>query len=176
MEKEYIITIFSENKVGLLNQVTTIFTCRNINIESVTASESAISGIHRYTIVVHTDQEKIEKVVKQIEKKVDVIKAYVYTLDQVVQQEIAMYRVRRSPSIEHIVRKFNVRVLEVGEDYMVLEKTGHASETRELFERLKPYGLLQFVRSGVVSLPKSDAEREDLHHYLSIHDPEYGKY
>lgn len=175
MEKEYIITIFSENKVGLLNQITTIFTCRNINIDSLTTSESAISGIYRFTMAVHTDQEKIEKVVKQIEKKVDVFKAYVYTPDQVVQQEIALYRVRRSPSVEKMIRKFNVRIIEVGEDYMVLEKTGHTDETRELFEDLRPYGLLQFVRSGQVCLPKNDDEREDLHRYLSLHDPQYDK-
>ena len=74
MNKEYIITVFSENKVGLLSQITTVFTCRDINIESLTTSESSIPGIHKFTIVVITDPEKIEKLVKQIEKKIDVLK------------------------------------------------------------------------------------------------------
>mgnify|MGYP002610485275 CR=1 FL=1 len=73
MNKEYIITVFSENKVGLLSQITTVFTCRDINIESLTTSESSIPGIHKFTIVVITDPEKIEKLVKQIEKKIDVL-------------------------------------------------------------------------------------------------------
>ena len=58
MNKEYIITVFSENKVGLLSQITTVFTCRDINIESLTTSESSIPGIHKFTIVVITDPER----------------------------------------------------------------------------------------------------------------------
>ena len=92
MNKEYIITVFSENKVGLLSQITTVFTCRDINIESLTTSESSIPGIHKFTIVVITDPEKIEKLVKQIEKKIDVLKAFVFTPYEVVQQEIALYK------------------------------------------------------------------------------------
>ena len=74
MEKEFIITVFSENKVGLLSQITTVFTHRNVNIESLTASESAIEGIHKYTILVKNDEEKVTNLVKQIEKKIDVLK------------------------------------------------------------------------------------------------------
>ncbi|MDD4820559.1 MAG: acetolactate synthase small subunit [Flavobacteriales bacterium] len=173
MEKEYILTIFSENKVGLLNQITTIFTCRNINIESLTTSESAISGIHRYTVVVFTDSEKVEKLVKQIEKKVDVLKAFVYTPDEVVQQEIALYKVPRSKNVENLVRKHNVRILEVDDDFIVLEKTGHKDETQELFEMLKPYGLLQFVRSGQIAITKS--YREALNEYLEKQDKMFVK-
>ena len=89
MEQEYIITVFSENKVGLLSQITTVFTCRNVNIESLTTSESALAGIHKFTIVVRTDPEKIEKLARQVEKRIDVLKVFVFTSDEVVQQEIA---------------------------------------------------------------------------------------
>lgn len=122
MNKEYIITVFSENKVGLLSQITTVFTCRDINIESLTTSESSIPGIHKFTIVVITDPEKIEKLVKQIEKKIDVLKAFVFTPDEVVQQEIALYKVTRSNSVEKLVRDHHVRILEICDDYIVLEK------------------------------------------------------
>ena len=57
MDKEFIITVFSENKVGLLSQITTVFTHRNVNIESLTVSESAIEGVHKYTIMVRNDEE-----------------------------------------------------------------------------------------------------------------------
>ena len=129
MNKEYIITVFSENKVGLLSQITTVFTCRDINIESLTTSESSIPGIHKFTIVVITDPEKIEKLVKQIEKKIDVLKAFVFTPDEVVQQEIALYKVTRSNSVEKLVRDHHVRILEICDDYIVLEKTGHKEDT-----------------------------------------------
>lgn len=164
MNKEYIITVFSENKVGLLSQITTVFTCRNVNIESLTTSESALTGIHKFTIVVYTEPDKIEKLVKQIEKKVDVLKAFVYTPDEVVQQEIALYKVTRSNNVEKLVRDHHVRILEISDDYIVLEKTGHKTETQELFQLLKPYGVQQFVRSGQVAIIKS--KRELLNEYL----------
>ena len=164
MEQEYIITVFSENKVGLLSQITTVFTCRNVNIESLTTSESALAGIHKFTIVVRTDPEKIEKLARQVEKRIDVLKVFVFTSDEVVQQEIALYKVTRSRNVEKLVREHNVRILEIDDDYIVVEKTGYKSETRELFELLQPYGVQQFVRSGTVAIIKS--RRELLNEYL----------
>ena len=164
MEQEYIITVFSENKVGLLSQITTVFTCRNVNIESLTTSESALAGIHKFTIVVRTDPEKIEKLARQVEKRIDVLKVLVFTSDEVVQQEIALYKVTRSRNVEQLVRRHNVRILEIDDDYIVVEKTGYKSETRELFELLQPYGVQQFVRSGIVAIIKS--RRELLNEYL----------
>ena len=164
MEQEYIITVFSENKVGLLSQITTVFTCRNVNIESLTTSESALAGIHKFTIVVRTDPEKIEKLARQVEKRIDVLKVFVLTSDEVVQQEIALYKVTRSRNVEQLVRRHNVRILEIDDDYIVVEKTGYKSETRELFELLQPYGVQQFVRSGTVAIVKS--RRELLNEYL----------
>ena len=164
MEQEYIITVFSENKVGLLSQITTVFTCRNVNIESLTTSESALAGIHKFTIVVRTDPGKIEKLARQVEKRIDVLKVFVFTSDEVVQQEIALYKVTRSRNVEQLVRRHNVRILEIDDDYIVVEKTGYKSETRELFELLQPYGVQQFVRSGTVAIVKS--RRELLNEYL----------
>ena len=164
MEQEYIITVFSENKVGLLSQITTVFSCRDVNIESLTTSESALPGIHKFTIVVRTDPEKIEKLARQVEKRIDVLKVFVFTSDEVVQQEIALYKVTRSRNVEQLVRRHNVRILEIDDDYIVVEKTGYKSETRELFELLQPYGVQQFVRSGTVAIIKS--RRELLNEYL----------
>ena len=113
MEQEYIITVFSENKVGLLSQITTVFTCRNVNIESLTTSESALAGIHKFTIVVRTGPDRVEKLARQVEKKIDVLKVFVYTSDEVVQQEIALYKVTRSRNVEKLVREHNVRILEI---------------------------------------------------------------
>ncbi len=164
MEQEYIITVFSENKVGLLSQITTVFTCRNVNIESLTTSQSALKGIHKFTIVVRTDPEKVEKLARQVEKRVDVLKTFVFTSDEVVQQEIALYKVTRSRNVEQLVRRHNVRILEIDDDYIIVEKTGYKSETHELFELLQPYGVQQFVRSGTVAIVKS--RRELLNEYL----------
>ena len=147
-----------------MSQIPTVFTCRNVNIESLTTSESALAGIHKFTIVVRTDPEKIEKLARQVEKRIDVLKVFVFTSDEVVQQEIALYKVTRSRNVEQLVRRHNVRILEIDDDYIVVEKTGYKSETRELFELLQPYGVQQFVRSGTVAIVKS--RRELLNEYL----------
>ena len=111
-----------------------------------------------------TSPETVEKVVRQIEKKIDVLKTFVYRPEEVVQQEIALYKVTRSNSVEQLVRRHNVRILEVDTDYIVVEKTGHKEETQQLFRLLQPYGVQQFVRSGTVAVIKS--RRELLNEYL----------
>ena len=164
MNNEYTITVFSENHVGLLNQITIVFTRRHINIESLTVSASALPGIHKFTIVVETSLDKVEKVVKQIEKRIDVLKAYYLTNDEVVHQEIAMYKVPTNEllegnDIEHIVRKYSARILEVTKDYTIIHKTGHKEETQALFHELNKYGVLQFVRSGRIAITKGRIEK-----------------
>ena len=163
MENLYTITIYTENFVGLLNRITIIFTRRHINIESITASESEIKNIHRYTIVVKTTEELVKKVVAQIEKVVDVLRAAYFTDEEIVYQEIALYKVRtesfmKGDNVEKIIRMFNARILTIEPEYIVIEKCGHKTETQQLFEELLPFGVLQFVRSGRVALTKEIKE------------------
>jgi acetolactate synthase-1/3 small subunit len=161
----FTITIFSENTVGLLNQVTIIFTRRGLNIETLSVSPSAIEGIHKFTITTFTDRETIDKVVKQIDKRVDIVKAYYNTDEDLVFQEIALYKVSTKKllslgSIEDIIRRYNARILDVTEIWTVLEKTGHYDETQALFRELsEKIGVLQFIRSGRVAITKSKVER-----------------
>ena len=161
----YTITIFSENTVGLLNQITIIFTRRGLNIETLSVSSSAIEGVHKFTITTFTDKEMVEKVIKQIDKRVDILKAYYNTNDDLIFQEIALYKVATKKllelgSVESIVRRYNVRILDMTETWTVLEKTGHYDETQSLFKELsQTTGVLQFIRSGRVAITKSKVER-----------------
>jgi acetolactate synthase-1/3 small subunit len=163
MKQEFTLTIFSENRVGLLNQITTVLTRRHINIESLTTSESAIAGIHKFTIVVFTTREQVEKLVTQIEKRIDIIKAFVFTADEIIHQEIALYKVgteslMNGTEVEGLVRQYGARILEMSPEYTVIEKTGHKRETQELFEKLDKFGVMQFVRSGRIAVTKSKNE------------------
>ncbi len=162
--KEFTITAFSENSIGLLNRITIIFTRRHINIESLAVSESALQGIFKFTIVIRTTQEVIEKVVKQIEKVVDVLRAYYLCQEEIIYQEIALYKVptealTESTEIEGLVRRYNARILEVTNEYTVIEKTGHKEETQQLFDNMKKFGVLQFTRSGRIAITKAKKER-----------------
>lgn len=84
MEKTFTVSIFTENSIGMLNRITIIFTRRHLNIDSIIASESEVKDVHRYTITLKTTREKIDKVLGQIEKLVDVIKAFVHEENEIV--------------------------------------------------------------------------------------------
>jgi len=162
-KQTFTISAISENHIGLLNRITIIFTRRHVNIESLTVSGSAIPGIHKFTIVVNDTLEKVEKVVSQIDKLVEVLKAFYHNEEEIIHQEVALYKVPTaalisSNNIEVTVRKHSARILEVTSDYTVIEKTGHKEETQELFDELSKYGLLQFTRSGRIAITKSNTE------------------
>lgn len=164
MKKEYNITAYSENHIGLLNRVTIIFTRRKVNIESLTVSASAIKGVSKFTIVVEVTEEQVKKIVQQIEKQVEVLKAYYLRNDEIIYQEVALYKVSTEAliggdQIEKLVRKHNARILEITKDYTVIEKTGHSEETQDFFNELNEFKVLQFVRSGKVAITRSPIER-----------------
>ena len=163
MKQDFTISIFTENHIGILNQITIILTRRQINVESLTASESAVKGVHLLIIVVKTTSEMIQKVARQMEKLVDVLKVFVHTYDQIIYQEIALYKVTTKGLmtgnvIDHIVRSYNARIIEVSPEYIVLEKTGHKSEIIGLLSQLEPYGVLQFARSGRIAITRQVKE------------------
>jgi acetolactate synthase-1/3 small subunit len=151
--------------VGLLNQITIILTRRGLNIETLSVSPSAIEGIHKFTITTFADPEMIVKVVKQIDKRVDIIKAYYNTDEDLVFQEIALYKLPTGKllalgSIEELVRRYNIRILDITDVWTVIEKTGRYEETQALFEELsKKTGVLQFIRSGRIAITKSNVEK-----------------
>ncbi|MGI5975456.1 MAG: acetolactate synthase small subunit [Paludibacter sp.] len=163
--KLYTITVFSENTVGLLNQITIIFTRRAINIETLSVSPSAIKGIHKFTITAFATQSVIEKIVKQIDKRVDILKSYYNTDEDLIHQEIALYKIATEKlmamgSIESLIRQYNIKILDMNDTFVVFLKSGHYAETQQLFEELSnTIGVLQFVRSGRIAITKAKVER-----------------
>jgi acetolactate synthase-1/3 small subunit len=149
----------------LLNQISIIFTRRGLNIETLSVSPSALEGIHKFTITTYTDEDTIEKVVKQIDKRIDIIKSFYNTDEELVYQEIALYKIATEDfiqlgSIEDLIRKYNIRILEMTQNCVVLEKTGHYNETQGLFDELsQKMKVLQFIRSGRIAITKSKIER-----------------
>jgi acetolactate synthase-1/3 small subunit len=172
MKQEFTISLFTEDHIGILGQITIILTRRQINIDSLTASESAVKGVFLLTIVVKTTSEMVQKVARQMEKLVDVLKVFVHTSDQIIYQEIALFKVTTKGLmsgniIDQIVRTHHTRILEVSPEYIVLEKTGHKKEITELLDQLEPFGVLQFVRSGRVAITK---QVKELNAYLKDMD------
>ena len=159
MDNTYTLSVFTEDKIGLLNRVTIIFTRRHINIESITASESEVKGIYRYTIVITISQEQVEKLVGQIEKQVEVLKAFYHINNDILSREMALYKVsaealKENELFTRIVNENHAKILSIAPEYIVIEKTGDEREIQYLFNDLEKFGMLEFVRSGRVAITK----------------------
>ncbi len=162
-EKFYTITVYTENSVGLLNRVSGIFLKRHINIESINASVSEIQGVHKYVVLVKTTEDWVRKITGQLEKQVEVIKAFYHTDDEIIYQESALFKIKSDllfdeRQIQNIIKDSNSQIVTVSRDFFVIAKTGRRHEIEELYDELEPYGIMQFVRSGRISVSKESME------------------
>lgn len=170
MEQEknfYTLIVFSENFAGLLNQVTAVFTRRQVNIESLNVSASSIKGVHKYTITCWSTEEQIQVITKQIEKRIDVLQAHYFTDDEIFIQEVALYKlatpkVLENPDISKAVRQHGAQIVEVNPTYTVVSKKGMTDDIMSLYFALNEYKcVLQYVRSGRIAITKSCTEYLD---------------
>ena len=157
--QEFNITVYTEHHVGLLNRIATIFSRRKMNIESLNTSPSEIEGIHRFNIVIHETEDVVRKLTRQIEKQVEVLKVYYHTNEDVIWQEMALYKVptdviAEKALVERLLRENGARAVVIRKDYTVFETTGHREETDNLIKVLQPYGLIEFVRSARIAIIK----------------------
>lgn len=162
MKQEFTITVYTENQIGLLNRIAIMFSRRKINIESLNTSPSEIEGIHRFTIVIQEVEDVVKKLVRQIEKQVDVLKAYFNTNDQIIWQELALYKVptdeiAEKVKVERLLREHGARAVVIRKDYTIFETSGHREETDKLITVLEPFGLIEFVRSARVAIIKESS-------------------
>ncbi len=167
-KQEYTITVYTENQIGLLNRIAIIFSRRKINIDSLNTSPSEVESVHRFTIVINETEDVVRKLCRQIEKQVEVLKAYYNTADEIVWQELALYKVptdiiAEEVKVERLLREHGAKAVVIRKDYTVFEVAGHREETDNLIKVLEPFGLIEFVRSGRVAIIKnSDGFHEKL--------------
>jgi acetolactate synthase-1/3 small subunit len=160
IKEEHTLSVYSENMVGLLNKISIIFSRRKINVESVNTSPSEIENIYRFTIVVNETPEVVKNLVRQIEKIVDVFKVFCNTNDEIIYQQMALYKVPTSVimkdvKVERLLREYGANTVVIREDYTVFEVTGQKEEINNLLKELDKYGLIEFVRSSRIAIIKS---------------------
>lgn len=158
-KQEYTITVYTENQIGLLNRIAIIFSRRKINVESLNTSPTEVESVHRFTIVVNETEEVIKKLCRQIEKQVEVLKAYYNTAEEIIWQEFGLYkvptnRIAEEVKVERLLRQYGAKAVVIRTDYTVFEVAGHREETDKLTEVLSQYGLIEFVRSARVAIIK----------------------
>lgn len=164
MEKEWFtISVYSENNVGLLNRISGIFLKRHINIESLNVSKSEIDEVSKFTIVVNTTEKWVHNIVGQLEKQIEVIKAFYHTDDETIYQESALFKINSDllfdeRQIQNIIKESNSQIVTVAREFFVLAKSGRRHEIDEMHDQLKPFGIMQFVRSGRISVTKDEMQ------------------
>ena len=157
----YTISIYTENNIGLLNRISAIFQRRRINIESLNISVSEIEGVSRFTILVNMTEVNVKKILGQIEKQVEVIKAYYHEDDDTIFQESCLFKIKsdllfEERQIQNIIKESNARIVTVNKAFFVLEKSGHRSEIELLHRELSVFGIMQFVRSARIAVTKDE--------------------
>ena len=154
----YTISIYTENNIGILNRLSAIFLKRHINIESMTVSKSEIENVHRFTFVVKISEIQARKIIGQLEKQIEVIRAFYHTEDEVIYQETALFKISAKHLYdEKIQEKLKFRrahIVTITENYFVIEASGLKADIDRMYEKLKPYGLMQFVRSGRIAITR----------------------
>lgn len=165
--EKYTISIYSENNLGLLNRIATIFLKRHINIESLTVSGSEIENVSRFIIVVDISEERMKKIIGQIEKQVEVIKAYYHTNEECIFLQSALFKIKSSllfeeRQIQNIIKQSNAQIVTVSPEFFVIEKSGRREEIDALYEELLSFGIMQFVRSGRISVTKEEMKISEL--------------
>ena len=161
-KQEYTITLYTENSIGILGRIAGIFTRRKINIESLSTSPSEIENIHRFTIVIVESEEVVRKLCMQIEKQIDVLKAYFNNNDELIWQEQALYKVPTNiivekAYVERLLRQYGANTVVIRNDYTVFETAGHREEIDNLTQELTKYGLIEFVRGARIAIIKASA-------------------
>ncbi|WP_295982559.1 acetolactate synthase small subunit [uncultured Algibacter sp.] len=157
--KSFTISIYTENHIGLLNRISAIFQRRHINIESLTTSQSEIEGVNRFVIVVNMTETNTVKIVKQIEKQVETIRAYYHEEEDTIFTESCMFKIKsdllfNEPQIQNIIKESSARIVTVNKEFFVLEKSGRRNEIESLRRDLNVFGIMQFVRSGRIAVTK----------------------
>ncbi|HMO60900.1 MAG TPA: acetolactate synthase small subunit [Ferruginibacter sp.] len=162
-KQEYTITVYTENQIGLLNRIAIIFSRRKINVESLNTSPSEVDSVHRFTIVVNETEDVVRKLCRQIEKQVEVLKAYYNTDEEIIWQEMALYKlptsvIAENVKVERLLRQYGARAVVIRNDYTVFETTGHREEIDQLIRVFEKYGLIEFVRTARIAIIKGSSK------------------
>jgi acetolactate synthase-1/3 small subunit len=157
-KQNFTVSVYTENNVGILNRLSAIFLKRHINIESMTVSKSEIDNVHRFTFVVIVPKTLIRKVVGQLEKQIEVIRAFYHTEDEIIYHETALFKISSEhlydETIQNKMKFRRAHIISITENYFVIEASGFKEDIDNMYEKLKPYGLLQFVRSGRIAITR----------------------
>lgn len=152
------ISFLVANKPGVLVRVALVFAKRGYNIDSLVVSPSFNEKYSRMTITAKGDPLTLEQIVKQANKLIDVLHASEHTLENAIEKEFALIKIRYKPqqktSLTKILKKFQARVVDMSGQAAIIEHTGTTDELNDIESKLKTFGLIEMVRTGKVLMAR----------------------
>lgn len=169
--QNYTLILFTENTFGILNRVTSVFSRRRINLESITLSNTDRRDVIRMTLVVNLREEEKNKLEGQINKLIGVLKVFSYKNEEVLCREVALYKIAIPENEVHqllqLTLQYQTRLLHSASHCIVLEQTDSEAKIMELYDRLQSYEILDFVKSGRVAAILHKQEHQNIYPYYS---------
>lgn len=160
--QQHTISLLVNNKPGVLIRIALVFARRGYNIDSLVVSPSKDERFSRMTITASGDLNILEQIIKQLNKVVDVIHATDHTGDVVVERELALIKLQCLPrtrtELLQISEHFKCHTVDISPESVTLQCTGGTEKVDALFEMVRPYGILEMVRTGKVLMLRGSAE------------------
>jgi acetolactate synthase I/III small subunit len=156
---KHTISVLLLNKPGVLSRVTGLFSGRGFNIESLSVAQTLDPSISNLTLVTEGDNNIVEQITKQLHKLIDVIKVTDISEMESVEREMVLIRVKAEANtraeVLRVIDIFRGKVVDVGPKSYVVEVTGNASKIQAVVDILRPIGIQEIVRTGVIAMPRA---------------------
>ncbi len=159
---KHTISVLVENKFGVLARIAGLFSARGFNIESLAVGETEDAAVSRMTIVTDGDERTLDQIKKQLNKLIDVIKVSDFTDKKYLEKELMLIKVavnaKTKKEVTEAVDSCGAEVVNTGEKSLAIEMTGDAGKIISLLELLRPFGILEVVRTGRIAMGIDDKE------------------
>ena len=158
-ENRHTISILVENKPGVLQRVSGLFTRRNFNIDNITVGKTAEKGISRITITTYGDKQTLEQIIKQTNKLIEVLKVRELKPETAIRRQLALIKVHaptetaKSEIIQY-VNIFRGHIIDVTQKTITIELTGKPQKINALIELIRPYGIKETAKTGITAITR----------------------
>lgn len=167
MVHRHVLSVTVRDRPGVLVRIAGLFARRGFNIESLSVAQSEQPGMSRTTFVVTGEDATIEQVQKQLQKLIDVVKVIDHSESRSVDRELMLLKVAvRTPDdrveIRQIAQDFRARIVDVARSALIFEVTGDEGKMNAFIEQMRPFGIIELIRTGRVALSRTQVEPERL--------------
>ena len=159
---KHTLSVLVENKPGVLTRVTSLFSRRGFNIDSLAVGVTEDPTLSRITIVVSAEETPLEQITKQLHKLINVVKIQDLDPAESIDRELILFKVNAPPDRRHevieIANVFRAKIVDVGKNSLTIEATGTADKLHAIEDLLRAYGIKELARTGKIALTRGTKE------------------